>query len=116
MAPNAADSEYPADCGQRLLPTLIDYIASTDPTRPFVSLPKSTNVQDGFYDVDYHTYASAINCYSWRLKQEVGPPRHEFEKIAYMGPSDLRYAIFVIAAVKAGYVVSNTTHVRIMEY
>ncbi|KAL8807102.1 MAG: hypothetical protein Q9182_000935 [Xanthomendoza sp. 2 TL-2023] len=97
--------EYPADCGRRLLPNLIDHIALTDPTRLFVSLPKSPDILDGFHDVGYQTYATAINRYSWRLDQEAGRPRHDFEKIAYMGPSDFRYAIFVIAAVKAGYVV-----------
>ncbi|KAL8811465.1 MAG: hypothetical protein Q9200_001785 [Gallowayella weberi] len=100
----ASTVEYPADCGRRLLPNLIDHIALTDPTRVFVSLPKSPDIQDGFHDVNYQAYATAIDRYSWRLDQEAGRPRHDFEKIAYMGPSDFRYAIFVIAAVKAGYV------------
>ena len=30
-----------------------------------------------------------------------------FETIAYIGPSDLRYAIVFLAAVKCGYKVSN---------
>ncbi|KAL8670081.1 MAG: hypothetical protein Q9168_005366 [Polycauliona sp. 1 TL-2023] len=104
MAAMSQLPQHPERLGQRLLPTLIDQIAADDPTRTFVSLTKSIDIQQGFHDVDYATFAAAINrCAHW-LDQELGRPRYDFEKIAYIGPSDLRYAIFLIAAVKAGYV------------
>ncbi|KAL9596858.1 MAG: hypothetical protein Q9219_005528 [cf. Caloplaca sp. 3 TL-2023] len=96
---------HPADCGRRLLPTLIDHTAATDPTKPFAALPISTDIRDGFRDVDYRCFAGAINrCCHW-LEHEFGPPVHKFEKVAYITEaSDIRYAIFIIAAIKAGYV------------
>ena len=97
----------PEQRGRRLLPTLVDHLAATDPTRPFVSLPKSNDIKEGFNDVDYATFAAAINRCAYWLDQELGRPRYEFEKVTYMGPSDLRYAIFILAAVKAGYVVCH---------
>ncbi|KAL8893579.1 MAG: hypothetical protein Q9192_005129 [Flavoplaca navasiana] len=105
MAPDSRRPiQDPKQRGRRLLPTLVDHLAATDPTRPFVSLPKSNDIKEGFYDVDYATFAAAINRCAYWLDQELGRPRYEFEKVTYMGPSDLRYAIFILAAVKAGYV------------
>lgn len=98
-------AQHPEKLGRRLLPTLIDHIAAIDPTRPFVSLTKSTDIHQGFRDVDYATFAAAIDRCAYWLDEELGRPRYEFEKIAYMGPSDLRYVIFILAAVKAGFVV-----------
>ncbi|KAL8753025.1 MAG: hypothetical protein Q9199_005339 [Rusavskia elegans] len=97
-------AQHPEKLGRRLLPTLIDHIAAIDPTRPFVSLTKSTDIHQGFRDVDYATFAAAIDRCAYWLDEELGRPRYEFEKIAYMGPSDLRYVIFILAAVKAGFV------------
>ena len=106
MGSNSETPEYPLDCGRRLLPTLIDHIAATDPTRVFASLPKSTDIQDGFHDLDYQGFAKAINRCCWWIEREVGHPAHKFENIAYVSAaSDIRYAIFVIAAIKTGYVV-----------
>ncbi|KAL8853057.1 MAG: hypothetical protein Q9221_002087 [Calogaya cf. arnoldii] len=104
MAADSRLAQHPEHLGRRLLPALIDHIASTDPTRPFVSLAKSTDIRQGFHDVDYATFAAAINRCAYWLDEQFGRPRYEFEKIAYIGPSDLRYAIFIIAAVKAGFV------------
>ena len=106
MAADSRLAQHPEHLGRRLLPALIDHIASTDPIRPFVSLAKSTDIRQGFHDVDYATFAAAINRCAYWLDEQFGRPRYEFEKIAYIGPSDLRYAIFIIAAVKAGFVVS----------
>ncbi|KAL8717514.1 MAG: hypothetical protein Q9225_005246 [Loekoesia sp. 1 TL-2023] len=104
MGSNIQIPTYPADCGRRLLPTLIDHIAATDPSRPFASLPKSTDPRDGFQDVNYNCFASAINRCCWWLEREFGRPRCEFEKIAYLtGASDIRYAVFVIAAIKTDH-------------
>lgn len=106
MGSNSKGLTYSADYGRRLLPTLIDHIAATDPSRPFASLPKSTDPRDGFQDINYSCFASAINRCCWWLERELGRPRCEFEKVAYLtAASDIRYAIFVIAAIKTGYVV-----------
>jgi len=38
-------------CGQRLLPVYIDEVAQTNPSRPFVSVAKTSNALDGYFDV-----------------------------------------------------------------
>ncbi len=90
------------DYGRRLLPVLVDEIARNDPQRPFVSLPRSSNPEDGFEDVTYHSFANAINRAAWWLETKLGKSQN-FEVLAYTGPSDIRYPIIAYAAVKAGY-------------
>lgn len=96
----------PPQCGRRLLPVLIDEIASTYPTRLFVAIPKSSHPKDGFIDVNYSTFARAINkCARW-INHELDRGQL-FETIAYIGPLDLLYPILIFAAVKTGYKVSS---------
>lgn len=96
--------EYPPDCGQRLIPTLIDQYATQQPDRTFVAIPKSTDLRDGWKDISYLTYSRAINFCSWWIEENLGKGQN-FETISYMGPLDLRYLIILIAAVKTGYTV-----------
>lgn len=89
--------------GERLLPQIVDALASSNPTRVYASVPRTANVADGFRDVTMKDLANAINTVAWMLERTLG--RSEtFETIAYMGASDIRYAIVFLAAVKVGYV------------
>lgn len=106
-------SEVPPDCGRRLLPTLIDDIARSNPDRPFASLPKTTDPRDGFIDINFRTIATAINRCAWWIETEFGRSL-DFESLAYMGPSDLRSAILIIAAIKTGYKVGPDPSLRLL--
>ena len=72
----------------------------------FASYPRSPNLQDGFRDVNYLQLANAINACAWWIEDHIGKG-HNFETLAYIGPSDLRYAIITVAAIKTGYKVSS---------
>lgn len=90
------------DYGRRLFPTLIDERASSEPSKPFASIPKSSDLRDGFVDISYHHLARAIDRCSWWLENKLGKARN-FETIGYLGILDLRYTILMFACVKVGY-------------
>ena len=99
------DLAAPPNCGKRLLPALVDEIATIDPERTFASIPKSSDIGDGFVDVSYRKFAKAVNRCAWWLTRELG--EHVGPKtVLYLGPLDLRYLIIILAAAKAGHVVS----------
>ena len=95
----------PPNCGKRLLPTLVDEIAVTDPGRTFASIPKSSDLVDGFMDISYRKFARAVNRCAWWLTKELGE-HTEPKPVLYLGPLDLRYLIIILAAAKAGHIVS----------
>ncbi|ESZ95633.1 hypothetical protein SBOR_3981 [Sclerotinia borealis F-4128] len=107
--------------GRRLLPNLIDEIASSDPTRIFASIPLSNDLQDGFRDIDFADFARSINHCAWWIEKNLG--RSEtFQTLNYVGPQDLRYTILPFAAIKTGYQVlfispQNSTegHIALLE-
>ncbi|TGO32914.1 hypothetical protein BHYA_0279g00060 [Botrytis hyacinthi] len=95
----------PSDRGRRLLPHVIDDLASSNPTRIFASIPLSNDLQDGFQDITYECFARSIDKCSWWM--EENPVRSEkFETLNYVGPQDLRYIMLLLAAIKTGYQVS----------
>ena len=94
------------DYGHRLIPSLIDNRAQEDPQRPVWSIPCSSNLADGFRDINYGQVAQAINRAAWWIDENVGKST-TFETLAYMGPPDLRYAILTVAAQKTGHTVSR---------
>ncbi|CAD6569068.1 MAG: hypothetical protein ASARMPRED_002384 [Alectoria sarmentosa] len=93
----------PPNCGKRLLPTLVDEIAVTDPGRTFASIPKSSDLVDGFMDISYRKFARAVNRCAWWLTKELGE-HTEPKPVLYLGPLDLRYLIIILAAAKAGHI------------
>ncbi|KAH8170491.1 male sterility protein [Sarocladium implicatum] len=88
--------------GQRLLPKLIDERAERDPDRVFAAIPKSKNPSDGYHDVSYSTLAKAVDRAAWWLYDVTGKAAKGY-KFAWLGPTDLRYPIFVAAAMKCRY-------------
>lgn len=100
-----AISQVPVDCGRRLVPKLIDDIAYLDPQRPFVSVPKSSRLEEGYEDISYTVFAKAVNRCSWWIENELGRDV-ESKTLFYIGPLDLRYLIVLLAAAKTGHTVS----------
>ena len=93
--------------GQRLLPTLVDEIASEDPDRAIVSLPVGRNPSDGYEDVNFASLARAINRCSWWLEKNLGKSS-SFKTLFYIGPQDLRLVILAFAAIKTGHKVRKS--------
>ncbi|KEQ58440.1 acetyl-CoA synthetase-like protein [Aureobasidium melanogenum CBS 110374] len=97
--------------GTRLLPTLIDEIATTTPNHVYASVPKDdADLSKGFRNVTYVEFARAIDALSWWLDKTLGKADGTFPTFAYFGPRDLGYAIVVVAAAKVGRKVLLASH------
>ncbi|KAB8261313.1 thioester reductase domain-containing protein [Aspergillus pseudonomiae] len=94
--------QVPRNCGRRLMPAVLDEVAESDPQRVFVSVPKSSNLADGFKDIPYGTFAKAVNKCAWYLREQLGEDSIP-KTILYMGPLDVRYLVIILAAAKAGH-------------
>ena len=100
-------SSLQTNYGHRLIPQLIDERAESNPQGSVWSVPKSSNLADGFRDISYGQVARAINKAAWWIDEHIGKST-TFENLAYIGPPDLRYSILTIAAQKTGHTVSRT--------
>ena len=105
MAEHVSSPPPPYKCGARLLSHIIDERAQSQHVRSFASIPRTENVEDGYVDVSYETFANAINTLGHWITENVGPPVVQDETLVYIGPTDLRYQIVCMAAVKVGYIV-----------
>ncbi|KAL0261671.1 Histone transcription regulator 3 [Diplodia seriata] len=76
--------------------------ARDEPDRTYASYALSTDVSEGFRDVTVGDLVRAIDAFAWWLHAGWGRSE-DFGTVAYIGPSDLRYAIFFYAAIKCGY-------------
>ncbi|KAL9077911.1 MAG: hypothetical protein Q9157_003178 [Trypethelium eluteriae] len=92
----------------RLLPSLIDEIAFSDPSRIAFSYPLTLNPEDGFRDITFKELADIINRFSWWIEEKLGRS-NSFETLTYVGPTDQTYIVLIFAAIKTGY---KSPHVR----
>ncbi|PYI03852.1 acetyl-CoA synthetase-like protein [Aspergillus sclerotiicarbonarius CBS 121057] len=86
----------------RLVHLIPDELAAAVPDHPLFAYARAARPQDGFVDVSCWRFANAVNRASWYLRYLLGPPR-DFATVGYMGPSDLRYFLFMFGAIKVGY-------------
>ncbi|KAK0625127.1 hypothetical protein B0T17DRAFT_493095 [Bombardia bombarda] len=90
--------------GKRLITTIIDERAASEPDREWVSMPKTSEPKDGWKEITYGQAANAINRVAHKIAEAGGVPKpKEFPTVAYIGPNDVRYLVFALGAVKAGY-------------
>lgn len=106
--------------GQRLLPTLVDQLATDKPDDLFALVPKSNDLNQGFRNITLRDFATCINSVAWWLEDNLGKST-SFETLAYIGPCisshpssakgaltiitlvDPRYFILALASTKVGY-------------
>jgi hypothetical protein len=100
---NTAVSSEPA-YGKRLIAHTVDDLAAREPDRVWATIPLGPEISDGFRDITVKQLASAVNSVAWWIESKIGRSDY-FEVLAYLGLSDVRYAILFFAAVKCGYVV-----------
>ncbi|TVY18185.1 Non-canonical non-ribosomal peptide synthetase FUB8 [Lachnellula arida] len=94
--------QIPRD-GKVLLPHVVDILAKCKPHEVHAEYPASSfSYKAGYLKVTYSDLANAVNGIAWWLQKTLGPGN--FEKLAYIGPNDLRYPVLVLGAIKAGYV------------
>ncbi|KAL8928039.1 MAG: hypothetical protein Q9172_001094 [Xanthocarpia lactea] len=92
------DTEF----GRRLIPSLIDQKAATVPEETYCFIPWTSKIEHGFRPVSFRCLANAIDTCAWWIKDEIGTSQG-FDTLAYLGPSDLRNTIIIIAAIKTGH-------------
>ena len=93
----------PVNAGERLMTTIIDDMSKSDPQRCFMSIPRSSDLNDGLNDVSYALIARAIDRCAWWMKDLLGKEAN-FPTIAtYLNPMDFRHVILIFGAIKAGY-------------
>lgn len=90
--------------GRRLLPQVLDHLASTDPHGDWLSLPKHPqDASQGWYNISYATAAAAVDRAAWHVEQCLGRRSSTYETVVYLGPNDARYAYYVLGCIKAGF-------------
>lgn len=87
----------------RLLPSILEHRAASEPDRVWAKFPvSSTSYDQGFRAATYSQINSAVNQVAWILQDDIGISTQS-DTLAYLGPSDLRYHIVLLAAMKIGY-------------
>lgn len=87
----------------RLMTSIIDDLACSNPQKTFMSIPAGESVTDGQRDISYAEMAHAINRCAWWITDTLGKGVN-FPTIAtYMSPMDFRHAILIFGSIKAGY-------------
>ncbi|KAI1275904.1 hypothetical protein F5Y07DRAFT_399961 [Xylaria sp. FL0933] len=93
-----------AKFGRRLLPHVIDDLASKRADEECFAIPRTSNPRDGWKSITFKAYATAINFLSHRIIEKCGYPEPDtFPTLSYIGPNDARYVAFCLAAMKTGY-------------
>ncbi|KAK3315685.1 Pyoverdine/dityrosine biosynthesis protein-domain-containing protein [Apodospora peruviana] len=99
---STASNEY----GKRLIPHILDDLASTDPDRVIYSVAKSADVSQGMLEISALGMAQAVNKTSWWLYDQIGDSEATTsspQTVGYIGPHDLRYVLLTYACIKAGH-------------
>lgn len=93
--------------GERLVVHVVDELARRTPERIWATISRSPyHLDDGFRDITMRQLANAVNCAAWKIDAHFGRSK-TFDVIAFLGVSDVRYAIHTFAAIKTGRQVCN---------
>ncbi len=101
--------EWPVTYGSRLLPCVLDEWGRDEPDRLYVLVPRSPNVAKGFVGVTMRQMTHAVDVTAWWLIETFGSgngPR----TLAYVGPSDSRYPVLLLAAIKTEWEATSTCY------
>ncbi|KAK7885322.1 hypothetical protein LTR67_010500 [Exophiala xenobiotica] len=88
--------------GERLIPHIVDAYAQSNPERAYALVPSYLGGRMEYRKITMRDMSNAVNRAAWWLRANLGESTN-FETLSYMGPADIRYGIFFIAAIKAGY-------------
>ncbi|GAB0138719.1 putative secondary metabolism biosynthetic enzyme [Epichloe bromicola] len=89
-----------AHYGNRLIPQILDDLASAEPNRILYSVAKSSDLSQGFRDVSARAFTKAVDKTAWLLRRELGE-NPEIRAVGYIGPHDLRQILLTYACIKA---------------
>lgn len=89
--------------GRRLIVDIVDDIAGREPDRPIIYQQRTADAKDGWEPLTFRQFSRAIDHVAHIINNSVKKESTEkFPTLAYIGPSDARYAIVLIACIKAG--------------
>lgn len=71
--------------GNRLIPQILDDLASAEPNRILYSVAKSSDLSQGFLDVSARAFTKAVDKTAWLLRRELGESP-EIRAVGYIGP------------------------------
>lgn len=91
--------------GGVLLPYAVDNLAATTPAAIFCVHPNSSEISEGWQIITFKSLAIAANNLAWWIDGSIGQSK-SLEAVAYIGANDIRYAIFILACLKTGHIVS----------
>ncbi|KAF2137213.1 uncharacterized protein K452DRAFT_236204 [Aplosporella prunicola CBS 121167] len=77
----------------------IDGIAAADPSRVWVTVPTSNDLNGAWRDITFSEFAGAINGAAKWIEKTMGVGEAR-ETVAYMGVNDVRYAVIICALMK----------------
>lgn len=93
----------------RLLAKVVDDVASSDPDRVFAVIPNGHELSDGFLDLTMKGLSHGVNFLCAWIESTIGKAQTR-ETLAYIGGSDIRYVMFLLACQKTGYQVEWLNH------
>lgn len=76
-----------APYGNRLIPQIIDDLASAEPGRVLYSVAKSSDISQGLRDVSARAFTEAVDKTAWLLRRELGESP-EIRAVGYIGPRE----------------------------
>ncbi|RYP65180.1 hypothetical protein DL770_009058 [Monosporascus sp. CRB-9-2] len=97
MAPEA-EPAY----GRRLMPSVLDELAKTNPNKLYGAIPNTADVTEGFRDITVADIARCANFMASWILERFGRSE-SFETLTYIGIEDFRGVALFHAAVKCGY-------------
>ncbi|KAJ3519615.1 hypothetical protein NM208_g14059 [Fusarium decemcellulare] len=74
-----------APYGNRLIPQILDDLASAEPGRILYSTAKSSDLSQSFRDVSARAFTKAVDKTAWLLRRELGE-NPEIRAVGYIGP------------------------------
>ncbi|KAL2205187.1 acetyl-CoA synthetase-like protein [Sarocladium strictum] len=83
--------------------------------RPFANIPKSKDLSQGFMDVTYELLDNAVNRVAWWLEDVTGGAKPG-TCFSWSGPNDLRYVLFLLAAMKCRYKYLKAGRILMVQY
>lgn len=88
--------------GKRTLATVVDRLVEENPTRLVCKAPNGPRVADGFSCLNIGMLSKAVDSTAWLITESFGTSSKN-EVLLYLGESDIRYLVFVVACQKTGY-------------
>lgn len=83
---------------------VIDSIAANNPTELYCIHPVSSDISEGWVNINYTTLINAINRTASWIQENVAAS-NEPETIAYVGANDIRYSAFIFACMRLRHTV-----------